>query len=124
MKPAISGAGEAHVATTDGGADTGSTTDARADTGAADTRPPDAAPDAGCTANIAISPDNCGACGHSCGGGMCNMGVCQATTVAAVGSSSGSSSGPSSTIGAGEPDAAVTGGISFNCTVFDESRLH
>ncbi len=71
-----------HVA--DAGTDTGGTTDARADTGAGDTRPPDAAPDAGCTANIATSSDNCGACGHSCGGGMCSLGVCQPTTVAGV----------------------------------------
>jgi hypothetical protein len=63
---------------------TGGTTDARADTGAGDTRSPDAAPDAGCTANIATSSDNCGACGHSCGGGMCTLGVCQPTTVAGV----------------------------------------
>ena len=31
----------------------------------------------GCTADIATSPTNCGACGHSCGGGMCSLGVCQ-----------------------------------------------
>ena len=73
-----------HITIADTGADTGGTSDARTDAGASDTRPPDAAPDAGCTANIATSSDNCGACGHSCGGGMCMMGVCQATTVAGV----------------------------------------
>lgn len=35
------------------------------------------ASEAGCTADIATSPTNCGACGHSCGGGACDRGVCQ-----------------------------------------------
>jgi len=68
-----------HITIADAGADSGSTPDAPPDT-----HGPDAAPDAGCTANIATSSDNCGACGHSCGGGMCNLGVCQPTTVAGV----------------------------------------
>src|SRR5581483_10486900 len=55
------------VTVADGGIDTGGGADAPADTGAADAH----GPDAGCTANIATSSDNCGACGHSCGGGMC-----------------------------------------------------
>jgi len=37
----------------------------------------DAGSDGACTADIATSPDNCGACGHSCGGGICDRGVCQ-----------------------------------------------
>ena len=68
----------------DTGSDTGGTTDARTDTGPGDTRPPDAGVDAGCDANVATSGENCGVCGHSCGGGMCSLGVCQATTLAGV----------------------------------------
>jgi hypothetical protein len=67
----------------DGVADTGGPSDAPADTGGGDTHA-DTGTDAGCTANIATSADNCGACGHSCGGGMCMLGVCQATTLAGV----------------------------------------
>ncbi|HEY2903142.1 MAG TPA: hypothetical protein VGL59_21345 [Polyangia bacterium] len=56
----------------------GGTIDASAD--AADTSDAGApvdSNDAACTADIATSPTNCGACGHSCGGGLCDRGVCQ-----------------------------------------------
>jgi len=31
----------------------------------------------GCDASLASDPENCGACGHGCGGGGCQAGVCQ-----------------------------------------------
>ncbi len=64
-------------------ADTGSNSDAPVDNGAGDVHPGDAGTDASCT-NIVSSPDNCGVCGHSCGGGMCMLGVCQPMTLAGV----------------------------------------
>lgn len=33
--------------------------------------------DAGCDADVATDPANCGACGHGCLGGTCDAGVCQ-----------------------------------------------
>jgi hypothetical protein len=44
----------------------------------------DAGSDAATCTNIASSPDDCGACGHSCGGGMCSLGVCQPATLTGI----------------------------------------
>jgi hypothetical protein len=57
-----------------------------ADTDAGDAGAPladaglDAFVDAGCTADAAGDPENCGACGHSCYGGDCVGGYCQPVT--------------------------------------------
>jgi hypothetical protein len=37
--------------------------------------------DTSCTDDLSSSPENCGACGHSCGGGTCDLGVCQPTAI-------------------------------------------
>ncbi len=71
-------AGDTGTGGGDGGANDTPASDSATD-GAADTRA-----DATCTADIATSPDNCGACGHSCGGGLCDRGVCQAMVVPGV----------------------------------------
>jgi hypothetical protein len=44
----------------------------------------DAPTEVGCTADIATSPTNCGACGHSCGGGACDRGVCQSFVLSGI----------------------------------------
>lgn len=36
----------------------------------------------GCEAQLASDSNNCNSCGHSCGGGSCSSGVCQAMTLA------------------------------------------
>ena len=35
----------------------------------------------GVCAVLTTNQDNCGACGHSCGGGMCTGGVCQSAKI-------------------------------------------
>lgn len=60
----------------------GGTTDGNAST---ETSTPDGGVDGTtCTADTAIDPLHCGRCGHSCLGGMCSAGVCQAVELATV----------------------------------------
>jgi hypothetical protein len=61
--------------------------DGAADAPGPDVAPPDAtddlplAVDAGCEADVASDPKNCGACGHDCLGGACDAGACQPALV-------------------------------------------
>ncbi|HXI57557.1 MAG TPA: hypothetical protein VNO55_15930 [Polyangia bacterium] len=68
-----------------GGAATGGTSGSGGATGSggAITDAGDAG-EAGCSADIATSPTNCGACGHSCGGGTCDRGACQPSVIPGV----------------------------------------
>jgi hypothetical protein len=44
---------------------------------------PQPPPDAGCALDVSADPSNCGACGHTCGGGACANGSCQPIAVSA-----------------------------------------
>jgi hypothetical protein len=44
--------------------------------------PPDAPVDAGCTADVAVDPHNCGRCGRDCRGTECKAGMCATEIVA------------------------------------------
>ncbi len=41
----------------------------------------DGQPDNGCETDLTTSPYNCNGCGNSCGGGLCNAGVCNTPTM-------------------------------------------
>ncbi len=45
-------------------------------------------PEPGCSEDLATDPENCGACGNSCGGGACSDGKCGAAVLASIPSTS------------------------------------
>lgn len=57
----------------------------------------------GCESAPSADPDNCGDCGHACGGGDCVAGICQAEIVVPGGPNAGEAESPTWAPGGGYP---------------------
>lgn len=80
-----SDSGTSDAGTSDAGtSDSGTSDSGTSDSAARDSGSPDAAGDAGCTADVTRDGRNCGRCGHDCQGGSCTAGLCQPVTLALV----------------------------------------